>query len=144
MKLSQLLATRQIINRHANLANTAYAYVTLKRLADRVAAAGLHGLVRLRQADAEEEIYWASLQALTGSQAVIEEHFDDEDVMDLADAVAYALEGEFTAIEFTLEAMDTRFVAPLRALLERAGVVLDGEELRPPGESMAQFGHGDV
>jgi len=143
MKLSQLLATRQIINRHANLANTAFAYVTLKRLADRVALAGLQGKVRLRQADTAEEIYWASLQALTGSQAVIEEHFDDEDVMDLADAVAYALEGDFTAIEFSLESMEGRFVEPLRALLESAGVALDLEQFPSAGESMAQFERDD-
>ena len=51
MKLSKLLATRQIIIQHANLANLAYSYLTLKRLADRVATARLQGRVTLCAAD---------------------------------------------------------------------------------------------
>ena len=55
MKLSKLLATRKIIIQHANLANLAYSYFTLKRLADRVAHAGLRGRVKLRTADAAND-----------------------------------------------------------------------------------------
>ena len=93
MKLSQLLATRKTIIRQANLANLAYAYATLTRLATRVAAARLHGLVQLRQAGSgdQEEPHWASLTALEGNQSVIEEHFDDDDLMALADAIVFAV-----------------------------------------------------
>jgi uncharacterized protein YgfB (UPF0149 family) len=125
MKLSQLLATRKTIIHQANLANLAYAYVTLTRLADRVAAARLHGLVRLRQAGGEEEPHWASLTALAGNQSVIEEHFDDDDLMALADAIAYAVGHEFSEIEFNLEELLGKYVAPLRHALDKAGVAID-------------------
>ena len=126
MKLSQLLATRKTIIHQANLANLAYAYVTLTRLADRVAAARLHGLVRLRQAGGDqEEPHWASLAALEGNQSVIEEHFDDDDLMALADAIAYAVGHEFAEIEFNLEELSGKYVAPLRHALDKAGVAID-------------------
>jgi len=126
MKLSQLLATRKTIIHQANLANLAYAYVTLTRLADRVAAVRLHGLVRLRQAGGDqEEPHWASLTALEGNQSVIEEHFDDDDLMALADAIAYAVGHEFAEIEFNLEELSGKYVAPLRHALDKAGVAID-------------------
>ena len=125
MKLSQLLATRKTIIHQANLANLAYAYVTLTRLADRVAAARLHGLVRLRQAGGEEEPHWASLTALEGNQSVIEEHFDDDDLMALADAIAYAVGHDLSEIEFNLEELSGKYVAPLRHALDKAGVAID-------------------
>jgi uncharacterized protein YgfB (UPF0149 family) len=125
MKLSQLLATRKTIIRQANLANLAYAYVTLTRLADRVAAARLHGLVMLRQAGGEEEPHWASLTALEGNQSVIEEHFDDDDLMALADAIAYAVGHDLTDLEFNLEELSGKYVAPLRHALDKAGVAID-------------------
>src|SRR3954470_11641277 len=90
MKLSKLLATRKVILRQATLANTAFAYLTFKRLAERVAGAKLSGLVSLRPANEHEERFCASLTALEGSQAVIDEHFLDEDVWKLADALAFA------------------------------------------------------
>jgi hypothetical protein len=125
MKLSQLLATRKTIIRQANLANLAYAYLTLTRLAERVAAARLHGLVQLRQAGGDEEPHWASLTALEGNQSVIEEHFDDDDLMALADAIVFAVGHEFPEIEFNLEELSGKYVAPLRHALEKAGVAID-------------------
>jgi len=126
MKLSQLLATRKTIIRQANLANLAYAYMTLTRLATRVAAARLHGLVHLRQAGGDqEEPHWASLTALEGNQSVIEEHFDDDDLMALADAIVFAVGHEFPEIEFNLEELSGKYVAPLRHALEKAGVAID-------------------
>jgi hypothetical protein len=125
MKLSQLLATRKTIIRQANLANLAYAYLTLTRLAERVAAARLHGLVQLRQAGGDEEPHWASLTALEGNQSVIEEHFDDDDLMALADAIVFAVGHEFAEIEFNLEELSGKYVAPLRHALDKAGVAID-------------------
>ena len=125
MKLSQLLATRKTLIRQAHLANLAYAYLTLTRLAHRVAAARLHGLVRLRQAGGEEEPHWASLTALEGNQSVIEEHFDDDDLMALADAIVFAVGHEFPEIEFNLEELSGKYVAPLRHALDKAGVAID-------------------
>jgi hypothetical protein len=126
MKLSQLLATRKTIIQHANLANLAYAYLTLSRLAERVAAARLHGLVKLRQAGGDqEEPHWASLTALEGNQSVIEEHFDDDDLMALADAIVFAIGGEFSDLEFKIEELPGKYVAPLRRALEKAGIAID-------------------
>jgi hypothetical protein len=126
MKLSQLLATRKTIIHQANLANLAYAYVTLTRLADRVATARLHGLVRLRQAGGDqEEPHWASLTALEGNQSVIEEYFDDDDLMALADAIAYAVGHDLSDLEFNLEELSGKYVAPLRHALDKAGVAID-------------------
>jgi hypothetical protein len=130
MKLSQLLATRKTIIRQANLANLAYAYATLTRLAMRVAAARLHGLVQLRQAgDDQEEPHWASLTALEGNQSVIEEYFDDDDLMALADAIVFAIGHEFAEIEFKLEELPGKYAAPLRHMLEKAGVAIDLADL---------------
>lgn len=131
MKLSKLLATRKIIIQHANLANLAYSYFTLKRLADRVAHADLRGRVKLRTADAANDRYWAALTALEGNQSVIEEHFSDEDIMDLADAVAFAIEGEFEEITFRLDEMTEAFVNPLRLILNQAGITIDLDQPLP-------------
>lgn len=132
MTLSQLIASRQLINRQANLANLAYAYLTVKRFADRVQRAGLRGRVRLRPADVTAEHYWASLTAVDGAQSVVEEHFSEEDVMDLADAVAYAIEGDFHEVIFPLERMHARLVVPLQVLLAHAGITIDLEEALDP------------
>jgi hypothetical protein len=132
MKLSKLLASRQSILRQAHLANLGQAYFTLRQLGDRVASARLCGRVRLQPADPREERYAAALTALTGSQARIEEHFSDEELMLLADAVALAIEAEFAEIEFNLEELDARFAAPLRVALEHAGVILDFEDHKQP------------
>jgi hypothetical protein len=130
MKLSQLLATRKTIIRQANLANLAYAYTTLTRLATRVAAARLHGLVQLRQAGGDqEEPHWASLTALEGNQSVIEEYFDDDDLMALADAIVFAVGHEFPEIEFKLEELSGKYAAPLRHALEKAGIAIDLADL---------------
>jgi len=131
MKLSKLLATRQGILRQARLANLAYAYTTLKRLADRIANARLSGAVRLQPADPTEERYWATLTALEGHQSVIEEQFSDQDLADLADAAVFAIGGEFAAIEFPLENLREQFVAPIRELLDEAGVIVDQKPVRP-------------
>ena len=125
MKLSQLLATRKTIIHQANLANLAQAYMTLTRLAERVTAARLHGLVHLRQAGGDDEPHWASLTALEGNQSVIEEHFDDDDLMALADAIVFAIGHEFAEIEFNLEELSGKYVAPLRHALDKAGVAID-------------------
>lgn len=125
MKLSQLLATRQLINRQANLANLAYAYLTVKRFADRTQLVGLRGRVLLRQTDIGAGRYWPSLTAIDGHQSVIEEHFSEDDLLDLADAVAYGSEGEFHQLIFRLDQMHTRLVLPLQQLLARAGIEID-------------------
>jgi hypothetical protein len=125
MKISKLLATRQHILRQAHLANLAHAYITLRRLADRIATARLRGLVKLTPSDPRQEEYWPTLTALEGNQSVIEEYFADEELLAMADAVVLATESEFTEIEFRLEELAERFVQPLRAALDHAGIDMD-------------------
>lgn len=127
MKLSTLLRNRESLLRRAQLANLAYAYSTLRLLADRIARARLAGWVHLRQADEDDEIEATTLTALEGSQSQIEEHFTDQDIMDLADAIAFALDEERIDLEFPLEELRERFVDGLRDELRDAGVSLDLE-----------------
>jgi hypothetical protein len=131
MKLSQLLATRLLVNRQATLANLAYAYLTLAQFADRVDGARLRGRVRLHCGGTGDEPGWAALTALDGSQSVIEEHFDDDEILELADAIATALDADFTDLVFPLEKLRTRFAAPLRRRLDRAGITIDLDGGRP-------------
>lgn len=125
MKLSKLLASRQSILRQAHLAALAHALVTMKRLADRVQTAKLRGRVRLQPANPHEERYWPTLTALESNQSLLEEHFSDEDLVDLADAAVLAVESDYSELEFRIEDLPEKFVQPLRATLEEAGVALD-------------------
>ena len=114
MKLSNLLATREFLIRQANLANMAFAFTTLKGLADRIESSRLTGLVALRQADESEDQYWASLTALELRQSVIEEHFSEDDVTEMADAISFSTATEFSEMNFRLEHLDE----PLRCAVE--------------------------
>jgi len=125
MKISKLIATHHAIIQQARLANLAQAYFTLRRCAERVRRARLGGLVNLRQPDADEGRLWATLTALEGNQSVLEEHFCDEELMEFADAVAFARGIDSLDIEFRLEALMTEFVIPLEAQLKQAGVDFD-------------------
>ena len=125
MKLSTLLSIHERLLQHARLANMACAYATLRRFALRVRQMRLYGLVELSQPDATAERNWAELTALEGSQAQLEEMFTDEDLMDFADAVAFARGIEGLTIRFRLEDLEPEFVLPLEAALRRAGVAID-------------------
>lgn len=125
MKLSTLLSIHERLLQHARLANMACAYATLRRFALRVRQMRLYGLVELSQPDATAERNWAELTALEGSQAQLEEMFTDEDLMDLADSIAFARGIEGLTIRFRLEDLEPEFVLPLEAALRRAGVAID-------------------
>lgn len=125
MKLTQLLQARPLLARQARLANLAFAYETLRGFGRRIARAGLCGRVTLRAADPDNDVFWAQMIALEGSQAVIEEHFTDEDLCDLADAVSFVTGQEDFEVTFRLEEFCDHFVAPLRSALEEAGIEID-------------------
>lgn len=127
MKISKLLDSHRVLLQQARLANLAQAFLTLRRFAERVRRSRLGGLVQLRQPDAAEERLWASLTALEGSQAVIEEHFTDEELMEFADAVAFLHETNALDVTFRLEHLAALFVQPLEAELRRCGVEFDLE-----------------
>lgn len=125
MKLSTLLSIHQRLLQHARLANMACAYATLRGFAERARRARLRGAVILCQPDATRGRNWAELAALEGSQAQLEELFTDEDLMDFADAVAFARGISGLEIRFRIDEIDTEFVRPLEQALGRAGVALD-------------------
>jgi hypothetical protein len=134
MKLSRLLHARETLVRQAGLANLAFAYQTLERFAARIARARLTGKVNLQPADPDDDRYWATLTALTGSQAALEEHFTEEDLTDVADAIAYATgRGTFDLV-FHLDDFGEIFLRPLRAALEQAGITIDAPQPDPVEE----------
>lgn len=125
MKLSLLLSQRRALLRQARLANLAFAYDRLGHLAQRVARARLTGDVCIRQTAPEADHFWASLTAIHGSQAVIDEHFADEDIMDLADAIAFSTGQSDLEMTFPIEELGARFVTPLHTRLQVAGIKID-------------------
>ncbi|ACB77414.1 hypothetical protein Oter_4140 [Opitutus terrae PB90-1] len=125
LKLSQLLVARQGLLQGAQLANLALAFHLLQEFATRIQRARLTGLVCLQSPEATEDGGWAELTALEGNQSLIEEHFTDEDLMDLADTVAYVTEADVVSVKFRIEQFYETFVAPLRAGLEQAGIAID-------------------
>ncbi|MBE2212760.1 MAG: hypothetical protein IAE82_02740 [Opitutaceae bacterium] len=135
MKLTALLAQRQALLRQAHLANLAFAYDRLGDFVVRIARAGLRGPVLLKRADPEHGRDWPVLIPLYGHQSVIDEHFTDEDIIDLADVVGYALDAIEPEIVFDLSELETLFRRPVRLALEEAGIGVDERSLPPsPGE----------
>jgi len=129
MNFHQLLQQHDALLRQARLANIAFAYGRLRDFAGRIARARLHGAVTLRPGDPQENLPWPELIAEEGSQSVIEEHFLDEDVIELADILAF-LSGKNKLAEYTfrLEELKSRFLPGLRRELEQAGVMLEPDE----------------
>ena len=124
-KLSTLLSRRPALLLQARLANLAFAFATLQQLSQRIARARLSGRVRLTQAEPSAERYWVALIALEKSQAVIEEHFTDRDLMEMADVIAFATNNDALDVTFDLQEFDAQFLKPVREELEREGIVID-------------------
>jgi hypothetical protein len=124
-KLSTLLSRRPALLREARLANLAFAYATLDNFSARIRRAQLTGRVTLKHAAPHAERYWASLTALDSSQSVIEEHFTDEDFMEMADILGFVTGNDALDITFCLEDIAELFLAPLRTDLDRAGIIID-------------------
>jgi hypothetical protein len=129
-KLSTLLTHRAALLRQAHLANLAFAYHTLDEFARRIARARLAGRVILQQPSVEDGRPWANLIALDGSQSVIEEHFTDEELMDLADMIAFVSGSSASEIVFKLEDLAEKYLEPLRTELRREGVAIDESDAR--------------
>ena len=127
MKLSHLLHQREALLRQTRLANLAYAYRRLGDFAGRIAAAQLHGKVCLQPADLGAERYWPVLTALEGNQSVIEEHFTDEDILELEELIFFVTGEDDTETVFRWEEIGSRFMRPLRRQLMQAGIRLERE-----------------
>lgn len=135
MNLSQLLASRPALLRQASLANAAFAYAVLRNLGRRIENARLRGPVRLLAVDPLVERYVPQLIALGGSQAVLDEHFDESDLIRLADALSFSTPGPVTEFDFYLETMFARFGPPLRIALQSARIEI-GDEVGTPDHKM--------
>ena len=125
MKLSHLISRRDTLLRQTHLANLAFAYQQLETLVARLDQAKLRGLVSLQPRDPAADRYWPVLTALECSQSVIEEHFTDGNVADLADVLAFNTGCDDAALDFRLEGIGEKFLVPLRSELLNAGVQLD-------------------
>lgn len=131
MKLNQLLQQRASLLRQTRLANVAFMYAEVGRFVGRIVRGNLRGQVTLYLADPAAQRAWPILVADEGSQAVLEEHFLDKDILDLADLLTFTAGNEPRgAFTFRLEEFGSRFGLALRQELEAAGVELtDGAEL---------------
>jgi hypothetical protein len=127
MNFQQLLHQRDALLRQARLANLAFACEWFGVYASRIARARLQGPVTLHPAEPEEGQPWPRLAANEGSQAVLEEHFLDEEVVELTDILRFL--GEDIPSQgylFRLEELVPRFLPQLRDELRASGVVLPG------------------
>jgi len=122
MKISHLLLHRESLLRQARLANLAYAYSHMEKLVQRITAARLCGMVCVHPAASDREQGWPSLVALDGNQSVLEEHFTDENIVDLADLVGFLSGDPAASLSFRLEEMREQLLLPLRRQLEGEGI----------------------
>lgn len=125
MNFRQLLLQRTALIRAARLANVAFAYDRLREFARRIECAGLGGVVTLHPVDPDADRFMPVLVAHAGSQAVIDEHFVDEDVIELADVLQFLNEEDADVeLTFALGEIGTKFLPWARGELERAGVAV--------------------
>lgn len=138
MNISELLHQRDALLRQAHLANLAFAHERLSDFVARVARGRLRGPVSLKRADDDAGRPWPTLTALLGHQSVIDEHFTDEDIVDLVDVIAYALDGREAEVVFDLEDVQARFQQPVREILQQAGVSIEQPPPTPPAPARRQ------
>ena len=128
MNFHQLLHQRAALLRQARLANTAFAYQWLAGFIARLTRARLHGLVVLRPGDPAAAHPWPELTALEDSQAANEEHFLDEDIVELADVLTFLGEDLHSGgLTFRLDELESRYLPRLRQELEAAGIAVEGD-----------------
>lgn len=127
MKLSHLLHQREALLQQTRLANLAYAYRRLGDYAERVAGARLRGKVCLQPPDPAAERYWPVLTALEANQSVIEEHFTDENILELEELIFFVTGEDGADTIFRWEEFAARFIRPLRRQLIQAGISLEPE-----------------
>ena len=124
MKFQELLNRRNELLRQARLANVAYAYQWLGDIAERIEHAGLHGSVTLRGPDSEQEQGTAVLVANDFSQAVVQEHFLEEEIAELHAVLAFVHgAGVIVELKFELDEIAARYLPSLRQALEAADVL---------------------
>jgi len=124
MKFNELLSRRTELLHQARLANVAYAYQWLGDFAERIERAGLQGAVTLRGPDSESGRKEAELTADNFSQAVLQEHFLEEEIAELYAVLAFVHGAEvIVELKFDLDEVATRYLPSLRLVLETADVL---------------------
>jgi len=124
MKFNELLRLRDDLLRQARLANVAYAYQCLGDFAERVERADLRGSVTLRGPDAESGRKVAELTADDFSQAVLQEHFLEEEIAELHAVLSFVHGGGvIVVLKFQLDEVAARYLPSLRQVLESADVL---------------------
>lgn len=124
MKFKSLLRRRHELLRQARLANLAYAYQCLGDFAARIERAGLQGSVTLRGPDATEGRGEATLVANDFSQAVLQEHFLEQEIAELHGVFGFVHgTGGIVELKFELDEIATRYLPLLRQALEAADVL---------------------
>lgn len=136
MKFSQLLQQRDALLRQARLANVAFAHEWLRSFVDRGTKAGLQGSFVLRDGDLADGLPWPTLTAVTSSQSVVEEHFLEEDVVELADILAFVDGARSSDRQIRLEEIRQSILPALRRELEEAGV--PPQEVSPTTEGAGE------
>lgn len=138
MNFAQLLHQREQLLREARLANLAFAHQRLSAFAERIDRAQLRGLVTVEEPDPAAECFWPTLLALEGSQAVLDEHFLDEEVLELAEILAFLrAEGEEVASTFRIEELPQLYLPAIERALEGGGVKLPARVPRPEDSNRA-------
>jgi hypothetical protein len=128
MNFRQFLHQRDALLRQAHLANVAFAYERIDAFGVRTARAQLHGLVWLRPSDPAGGEPWPTLVAVEGSQSALEEHFLEEELVELSDILGFLGEDlNADAFRFRLEELAGRYLPHLRRELAAAGIAPQGE-----------------
>lgn len=125
MNLSKLLSRRESLRRQTYLANLGFAYLQLCEFELRFQRARLRGLARVSGCRPEEERYCATFTVEGCSPAVIEEHFTDTQVFELAEVLAFVQPQHGTEFSFSVERFGAQVIAPVRRELEAAGIAVD-------------------
>ena len=134
MNFHQLLQQRAGLQRQARLANAAFAYQRIGVFVARLARARLHGLVALWPGEPAGDRPWPVLTALEDSQVAIEEHFLDEDIVELVDILGFLGEDVHSGgLTFRLDELESQYLPQLRRELEVAGIAVADEA--PPGRN---------
>lgn len=123
MNFEKLLHHRGALLRSARLANLAFAYARLGEFSARLRRAGLLGALTLELPDDENERFWPALVAHGAAPSLVEEHFLDEEILELVDVLAFLREeGEPVDDTFSCESIDRCWRPRLRERLRQEGV----------------------
>ena len=130
MKFDDLLNHHKELLQAARIAHLAYAYHQVGTFAGRIASTGLRGEVVLLGPDPKEKRPLAILHAVGFNQSVIEEHFLQDEIIELHAVLAYVHEAKaIIEMRFRLEDFGAVYLPALRLadVLARQALAAGGE-----------------